>query len=213
MTRDEAVDYIKMQLGFRTDQTANIISNLKLAQITLEGEPTLPWFMMSDLTTLTTVADTATLSIPGGFLREEEDVKLTYFPEPDAENPTPVQLRKDDYDLLARLYAAEDTGPPVAFALLKDQFHFFPTPDDAYTIKLYYLIEQTTLDTNVENNWLRYTPLLVMGMAGKYMSSALRDDRAAAVFSDWENRGRLMLNNRNESRMHAARSYQIGGPH
>lgn len=219
MMRDEAVAAIQQQLGFRSDQSANIITNMKLAQTLLESEPTKPWFMISEQHYIRTTVGEERIPLPdtptaqGRFIQEIDQARFVYIPEPGVEDTDPVDLLKDDYDLLAKQYAGADAGPPEAYALLGHYFHVFPTPDALYQIKMIFIVAQQTLDTNVENNWLKYAPLFIMGRAGWFTASALRDSWAVGVFQQWEAQGRLLIFNQTEARDHANRTYQIGGPH
>jgi hypothetical protein len=211
MTRDEAVAMMKVQLGFRSDLDSTIITNLKLAQTLLEKEPTKPWFCISEESTLTTTADDQRVGFPTGFIEEVDRSKLYYVPADTTEEH--VFLTKDDYDVLAAQYVGADAGAPEAYALLGNYFRIFPTPDDAYTLKITFVESQTVLTTNIENNWLLHAPLLLMGSAGVLTATALRDTHAMNTFSGWENKGRMLLYSENETRDHANRTYQIGGPH
>lgn len=211
MTRDECVSMIQEQLGFRTNLATNIVSYMKLAQITLEQGPTLPWFLISEQNYITTVANEQRLVLPTDFIREIDEARFVYIPDSAEDDTSPVDLVKDDYDDLATQYKDAMAGPPEAYALIGKYFRIFPTPDDLYTIKMIYYKKDDTLDTNIENLWLANVPKLFMGLAGKDIATPLRDTEAYKTFSSWESEGRLLLLNFTEARMHANRVYQQGG--
>jgi hypothetical protein len=104
-------------------------------------------------------------------------------------------------------------GPPEAYALLGNYFRIFPTPDALYTLKTIYYAKDTTLDTNVENKWLKYAPMLILGRAGKFIAGPLRDTAAMQIFGEWEQIGQTSLIRRDTDRDLANRSLQMGGPH
>lgn len=210
MTRDEAVAMIKIQLGFRTDQTDNIITALKFVQTELENGPTKPWFLLSEKTTITTTADEERVQLPTDFLMEHEENGLTYVPADTDEDP--VALNKDDYDVL-KAYWGNETGEPEDYSLDGNYFRLFPIPDDTYTIHMFYYQRDDELDTNIENEWLKWCPKLMMGAAGKVIAGALRDKNAMAIFSGWEAEGKNELFRSNEARKATNTTPQIGGEH
>lgn len=210
MTRDEVSALIKIQLGFRTDQTDNIITALKLVQTNLESEATKPWFLLSELTTVTTTASEERVSLPTDFLLEHEENGLTY--SPDDTTADKVQLVKDDMDILKAYYKRRE-GEPEAYCMDGNYFRIFPLPDAVYTLEMFYYKQDEVLSTNIENQWLKYAPYLLAGEAGLIIATALRDANAATTFDRWRKEGRSILYRENESRKHANKSYQIGGAH
>lgn len=216
MTRDEAVALIQEQLGFHSDLSTNIITNLKFAQQTLEKGPTKPWFLISEDSYIRTTAEEPRLPIPSDFLQETDEAVLRYVPDDITDGE--VDLKKDFYDVLRKNYMDVDTGtvesgPPEAYALIGIYFRLFPTPDDDYLIRQIYYKSDTVLSSNVENAWLKHLPMLLIGKAGKQLASALRDSVAASTFGQWENEGRLLLLSQTIDREMANRDMQIGGPH
>lgn len=216
MTRDEAVDEIQLQLAFRTTLEDEIIRQLKMAQTALEAGPTKPWFLISEDSYVRTTLNEQRLALPTDFLQETDEAVLRYVP--DTLTDGEVDLVKDDYDQLRADYLDSstgtiETGKPEAYALFGEYFRLFPTPDDDYLIHMIYYKKDTVLSTNVENGWLKWAPYLLMGKAGKQIATALRDKDAVAVFSQWENEGRLLLVSQTYERQYANRSMQIGGPH
>lgn len=216
MTRDEAVAIIQEQLGFRSDLSTNIITNLKLAQTMLEKGPTKPWFLVSEDSYIRTTSAEQRLPLPSDFLQETDDAVLRYVP--DTATDGEVELVKDSYDQLRVRYFDPDTGvtetgEPEAYALLGEYFRIFPTPDDDYLIRQVYYKTDTVLSTNVENGWLKHCPYLIIGKAGAQIASAMRDSGALATFQRWENEGRIVLLSSTIDREMANRDMQIGGSH
>lgn len=211
MTRDEGVAMIQQVLGFRTDLTDTIVTNLKLAQQQLELGPTKPWFMLSEESTTVTEDGEERVEIPSDFIKEYNEEGLTYIP--DDTDVKPVQLRKDDLDTLRANFLNVVPGPPEAYSLEGNYFRIFPEPDDAYTIRMLYYKQQTVLSTNVENNWLKYNPYLLLGTAGMQVAGSLRDANALQVFQGWLTAGLKILNGHDTDRGLSNRALQMGGPH
>jgi len=209
MTRDEAVTAIKIQLGFRTNQDANIVTCLQQSQAKLEKMATKPWFLLSEKATVTLVVNEPRLAHPSDYLGEHEENGLTYLPADDGD---PVALRKDDLDVLKAYYKLQE-GPPECYAVDGNYFRLFPIPDDEYEVEMYYYQQDTVLSTNIENNWLKHFPFLLMGEAGTLIAGGLRDTAAMAIFNSWRKEGMIELFRENEARKHVNTSPQIGGAH
>lgn len=210
MLRDEAITLMQLQLGFRTDQVTNLITALKTAQIKLERDAIKPWFLLSDEVTFTTTADATFRSeLPADFIMESEDHKLTYYP--DDTELDPVSLKKIAFDWGKEYYKYSE-GPPEAYALAGNYFYIFPIPDDVYTIKWQYFAQDMVLDTNIENNWLKYISYYLMGEAGLLIATPLRNAAAIQQFTQWRTEGKIQLYRENEARAYANMPMQIGGP-
>ena len=178
MTRDEAVVQIQRLLGLRTDLTSEIIGALKDEQVELESRPILPWFLISEISSISTVSGEERVQVPTDFIREVDGDALYRY---DSSGPTWTALVKDDVEYLRGYYAGA-TGAPKAYALEGKYFRLFPTPDDSYTLKLVYYKEDSKLDTNIENNWLKYAPALLIGGAGLRVAEYIRDKDAISIF-------------------------------
>ena len=210
MTRDEAVTEIQNTLGFRTDKSSEIVLALQRAQTKLEMGAVLPWFLQSDIISISTVNGTETVLLPASFLREWEDDPLWYFVAGtggDADAWT--ELAKEDLAFLRDKYPGE--GAPIAYAISIDKFYIFPTPDAVYTLKLIYFKADTLLTTNVTNQWLTYLPYLMVGEAGRLFTPGLRDKDAVRQFQEWAAEGRREMLVENEARMNSSRRYVMGG--
>jgi hypothetical protein len=217
MTRDEAVAEMHRQLGFRSDQTDNLVGYLKLAQTQLELEPELPWFLVSETLSTTTTADEPRIGVPSNMLEELDTSALFYVPSSGDDAGKNLAIVKDEYDVLVNQYLdfdyEDEEAYPRNYAIRGDYFILFPTPDAAYTVKINIYAQDTVLTSNIENRWLKYAPLLIMGKALQLSATGLRDQVAQATGKDWERQGRLALVARTNSRELANTELQIGGPH
>jgi hypothetical protein len=218
MTRDEAVAIIHQQLGFRSDLSSQIVTHMKLAQQQLELEPNKPWFLTSETLTTTTNLNDARVSIPSNMLEEYDNGALFYVPSDGDDAGKLIELKKDELDVLAKNFKDYTADPvvgayPQAYALRGSYFVLFPTPDDYYTLKIVIYKQDTILTSNVENNWLKYAPLVLIGKTLKMIATAPRDQVAKTTGQEWEREGRLALLASEETRDLANQELQIGGPH
>jgi hypothetical protein len=213
MTRDEGIARIREQLAFKQTLTSTIISNMQLAQIQLQSLPTLPWFLTSEDSYATTTASEERILLPSNFLQEAEDARVYYRPD-DWPDEDEVELKKEDYDQLKRDFLGVEDGPPQAYALLGGYFRIFPLPDAVYTLRMIYMKEDEVLDTNIENGWLKYNPLLLLGTTLKLVSKGpIRDVVADGIADQWITIGMKVNNDKDASRAMTNREDQIGGRH
>src|SRR5688572_23607106 len=189
MLRDDAIVLMQEQFGFRSDLSERLIRYLKLAQQQLELEPVKPWFLLSESLTTETQADQPRVLIPTGtvtMLEEFDNGALFYIPDSGDDEGKRIALKKDEYDVLMENYKDSDSGPPKAYSLRGQYFYLFPTPDDAYDLEILVYAQATLLDSNVENSWLKYAPMLIMGKAMQLCATAVRDQVAKSTGSEWE---------------------------
>ena len=212
MTRDEGVAMIKEQLGFRTTLDSSIVNYMLLAQVTLEKAPTKPWFLVSEDTFTSTVANEERVPVPLDFLCETDDAALRYRPDSYPDLPE-RELKKEDYDVLREIFRCTENGKPRGYALIGNYFRIAPVPDAVYNLRQLYYKKGTLLSSNIENEWLKEVPLLLLGSAGKLISGPTRDVRASNVFDGWIATGTAILHNHDSSRASANRNDQIGGKH
>lgn len=213
MTRNEAVALVKQVLGFMANRDSTIISNMQFQQTQLELSPTKPWFLLSEIEDLTTVDGQTYVSTPLDFLDEYDEGGMWYYDSTAAAGYEWVEMKKDDYDVLKRNYRGAEAGPPEAYALVGSEFQLFPTPDDAYTLKYLYYKKDETLESNIENQWLKFVPGLLIGKAGAMLAASLRDMEAIKIFDKMTQEAMLLLENQNEARKYRNFEMQIGGPH
>ncbi|MFQ5741990.1 MAG: hypothetical protein ACE5HV_00195 [Acidobacteriota bacterium] len=212
MTRDEAVTEVQRGLGFRTDLATEIITALKTVQSELERRATLPWFLLTEVASASTVKDEERVPVPSDFLREYEEDALHYFNGATgvADEDVWTPLAKDDLEFLRD--ELPGSGAPQAYALDVKYFRVFPTPDAVYTLKQIYYKTDTVLNSNIENQWLKYAHALLIGEAGIKIASGLRDKEGLPLFQSMAQRGANDLLVENEARAHEGRRYIMGGP-
>lgn len=179
-TRADARSRIQRGLGFRSDLSDEINDAILEAQDELEGRATLPWFLIEEDATMATVADTATIALPTDFIRETEDP----FRFTDSDGEARV-IEKREFEAAQRAYpgATTESDYPFVYALRLNTFHFFPTPDAAYTITYSYYKKATQLTSDINNVWLANVPNLIVGRAGLILARDLRDPDAVGIFT------------------------------
>ena len=211
MDRDSAVTRVQRILAFHDGLSTEIADALQDAQVELEKGKTLPWFLESEISSISTVDGEERVKLPSDFIREWEDDPLWYFnasAEEDADKWTP--LAKDDLEILRATYPGE--GAPKGYNLDVKYFRIFPTPDAAYVLKMIYYKHDALLTSNVENLWLEHYPWLVIATAGVPMATSLRDADALKVFAQLEIKHHDIMVADTEARKHASGRYIMGGP-
>jgi len=196
MTRDSIVDIILQRLGKSNDTTLRdeIINEMVFVQEHILEQGTLkPLWLVSEVTTTTTVADDERLQLPTDFLQEWEEGTL-YLYDSTADDPW-IELDKDDWDSIKA--ANTEAGKPVAYDIAGDYFLLSPTPDDTYTIKMRYYAKDTSLAgtygdaANIENNWLKYAGDWFLGEVGAIIAAQYQQsDQQAAVFYNQAAKGK-----------------------
>lgn len=213
MTRDEAIENIRMILGFRSAdfRTDDIIKTLKWHQNELEKQPELPYFLRTEILNMTNTINVERMPTPAGFLKEwEEDA---FYIQDVGSNPvTWTPLEKDGPEYLRTTLQAEGPGTPKAYSYDGTEFILFPTPDAVFTYRMIYYKKDVVLDTNIENKWLENLPYLLIGRAGAQIASGLRDQVAVGLFGSLIAEGTVRLNSLTVSRDGANRRYIVGGP-
>ena len=175
MDRTGIVNLVLGRCGRREGDTYMVAQaklELGLIQERLEGGAFLPWFLLTNEQTLTTVANVREVSLPANFLREWDDYPLQRYDA--TASPIYKKLEKEDFDVLLEEFDGDGVGEPKAYALTGDVFSFFTTPDTAYSIKWRYYAKDTVLsDSVLDNAWTaNATDLLIaelgIVMAGQY---------------------------------------------
>jgi hypothetical protein len=153
------------RLGDRSDMAERIVLEMAIAQrVILEENRWLPWFLLKDWANGATVAGDAKLALPADFLMEVEEGHM-YLTTNEGKQ---VRLEKQDYDTAKAMTSDSDPSQPLYYARQGNFFYFFPTPDSVYPLDMQYYAQDTDMSlANVETNWLKYAPDLVLAVVGK----------------------------------------------
>lgn len=211
MLRDDATTLLLQRLGNRgaSEYQTIIESELRAVQTLLEDDATLlPWFLTVTNWVTASVTSNEVLALPDDFLQEVEEAPLQVY------DPTVLKwkiLEKDDYDALVTAYDDEPAGIPQKYALVGVEYRLFPTPDAIYPLRQIYFGRDTALNSNIENDWLKYASDLLLNRTGYQVASVhLQDTDLAMIFADATKVAKDRLWRMNESRMHVARNYMMG---
>lgn len=151
----------------RTDLTAVIPDFITLAEERIARDLRIRKQVIT--TTLSTVANTQTVTLPSDFL-EIENISLT------STNP-PGGLSVVTPEIMDRKYpAGYQSGQPVVYALLGDTIQFGPTPDGVYTVSLDYY-QRLNIATST-TNWL------LTNHPGVYLNACLVEGCAYLMDAD-----------------------------
>lgn len=224
MTRDQAVSLILNRVGQRgglfgpldANLQAQVITEIQVQQEELEDGSALgfmPWFLETDYTNgaFVTSASSALVALPTGFLREWDDEPVTLFYQDATQSDPWVPLVKDDFNALKVNLGETPAGKPAGYCLVGANIKVFPNPDAVYALRQLCYIGDTSLSTNVENNWLKYAGGLLVGRTGKVVAGyGIRDEEATAFFTDMETKGLDALLRTHTARKEAGRMRMMG---
>jgi hypothetical protein len=193
MIRSEAEDFIRDILGRSgTDLRTQIIASMNLAKRQLEGSPFLPWFLITEVSSATTVIGEERLTLPTNFLREVEEEGALFIYDTSGVTSTTenewIELVKWDNETLRNEYSdlADSRARPTHYALVGNYFKLYPVPDANYTVKMLYYGKVTDFSagTDTENVWLKWAPDLLIARAGLWVARRVRDKTAQAIFAE-----------------------------
>lgn len=195
MLRDTAVTLIKGRLknNSNTSLDALIVAEMVAVQEGLfDGAVMQPWFTEKLNSTLATVAETKTLTLPSDFnrLTAEGGIWVTDSAGNKAE------LVRGDYDEMESDYAGADSGLPKKYAMVGGTVYLYPTPEAVYSVEVLYHQKGLSLETsNIENIWLEHASDWFMGEVGLVIAGQyLADKESAAFFANQAQIGKDRVN-------------------
>lgn len=205
LLRDAAVSLLKQRMGNNNDSSldAHIVTEMKLAQSSLEQEASLPWFLVEEGETSVTAGDRAFVPTAEGtraFIMPFPDVPFYIYKASETEEDK-VMISPDDYrDLWNRYGTDADAFPPRAYANDLKAVHsyaLFPKPsvDCVVVVPGYYA--DAELNTDITNKWLTYAPEVLINLTGKVICgfyTAL--ESYASNFAAREGEARMALKKR-----------------
>lgn len=168
----------------RTDLTSQIPDFIQLAEIRLRRDLRIRQ-MLKSVSTTTTGGD-PTVSLPPDFL-ELRDLFVDTNPVRDLQFVTP--------SVLSRNGRVTESGLPVYYTILGNDFKFAPTPDTNYTIEMLYYAAPTLLsDSNTSNVFLANAPDLVLYGSLIEAEPYLMNDARIQLWAGMYDRGLASLN-------------------
>ena len=215
MIRDTAVDLLMKRLGNRKDAALRdtIISEMVYVQEDmLEQDPTLPWFLVSELADATTTVDDDRVVLPGDFLQEFEDGALYVLDD----SGTELELFREDWDYLKQKVTG--SGRPRYYDLVGDYIMLRKVPDEQYTLKMRYYKKAASLagtygdSANIENKWLEYASALLIAETGVVVAAQhLQSDKMAQLFMKQADLARNQLLRKNTAMAESNKSRLMEG--
>jgi len=183
MMRSEAITIIKRGLGYRQTQDASIVAALKQAQRDAELGQTLPNWLVAFNAPLNVIQPFGAVDAPPGFIRLHDEYPMFYF-GPDGDTVSiPRRNQTEAIAAYGQAPAVAGTYPQVMSVLNKTLFGLYPAPGVSFTAYLNYYKAEPVLDSDIENQWLKYAPNYIVGMAGVHVAGDLRDRAAAEKFN------------------------------
>lgn len=184
MLRSEAMTILKRGLGFRQTQDAAIIAALRTAQRDLEAGKTLPNWLLEFDVEIPVTADTATITMPTGFLRFHDDYELYYLNDDGVAITLPRRTPQEAVAAYPEGSTTDTDGYPRVMVLNSPtRATLVPTPTVSFTAKLTYYKAAEVLDTDIENAWLRNAANYIIGLAGMSVAGDVRDAGALQRFT------------------------------
>ena len=132
----------------RTDLTSQITDFIRFAELRLRRELRIRQ-MLKSVTSTTTSGD-STVELPSDFLEIRDFVVVA----------TPLQpLTYSSPSVFSRNARTTDSGKPLDYTILANEFQLAPIPDSAYTVKLlYYFAPEFLSVTNTSNAFMANAP-------------------------------------------------------
>lgn len=192
MTKQEAIDLIKLRLGSRDDSDldALIAAELQSSQEELEVTAPYPWFCVSENSLPETTAGEARVVLPADFVAETDEARFEL--STDGGVTFSKSLVKGSYDAIRAAYG-DTQGEPEAYALIGNRFILGPVPDGVYKLRMIYQgrdVALSTLTAGGTNQWLTIVPQYLVNMAGMAVASWVKDTNALQVFSTFFEKAR-----------------------
>lgn len=186
MTRDEIISLVQDRMT-RTDNTAQAQAEIKMAQIELERNAFLPWFLITIDDSLATVADTETVALPTGFIREPDEEETCVWIED--QSTTPYQYTKliktHTYaEILAKYRYDENQEPKAYYVEAASNYRFRPIPEAVYPLRVMCYVKDTVLSSNITNSWCTHAPDLVAARLGMLLTRYDVDKTMYEMFKD-----------------------------
>lgn len=202
MTRTEAIQRINDGIGFRP--TGNpleptIIKRLQEAQRDLEHGKTLPKFLVQEDQPLVLLPDTHTIALPTGFLRDVDETGIRFY-TPGKQTPRFLKrvYYKDGIQASAFVSEHDPSEPiqrraPQFYVIRRTNIDFITVANVTYNLVWDYYKAATVLNTDDENEWLKYAPEWLIGEAGLRLARSLGNQQAQTEFEAVRTAGRASV--------------------
>jgi len=178
----------------RSDLTAQIPSFIQLAEVRLRRDLRIRQMLKSSVTN--TTGGDQTVSLPIDFLQLRDLFIVT--------NP----IRSLDYltpSVFNRNARVTESGLPVNYTVIANEFKLAPVPDSDYTLRmLYYYAPEFLSDTNPSNMFLSTCPDLLLYGALIEAEPYLMNDGRIQLWAGMYDRGVASLTSSDDASEHSA---------
>lgn len=217
MLGSEAIDEIQFLLGFRTDLADRILTSLQRGQRHLEHNwltRPLPWFLLTERASTSTVGDEERVELPSDFIQEYEQDGIWLIDENGGEHLL-EKYDVDDLRLIQQQRSSYNTVTPTShrpshYAITGDYWRLFPTPTTTYTLKQIYYQEDTLVAEGAENRWLKYAPYVLIGWAGERVAIGAESAEIRQDFANMKSAAISALNVQSVERQLTNRQMAMG---
>jgi hypothetical protein len=178
MNRDTAVLHVRNRFTGVEEQSGRIARELMLVQTTYEHKVPRPWFLHATIGL--TVGPDAFTELPGGFLEEmsEENGGFLYAHGDDGI----YQLKKRAFPDIFERYSLQ-AARPLYYDVVANKVWVYPTPDREYELTCNFMKADVTLEQNIENEWLRHAPMLMIAAACIPIANYVRQPQLIPQFA------------------------------
>jgi hypothetical protein len=214
MLRDAAVAMIKQGLGFRSDLDSEIVTEMRFQQEEiLEQGATLPWFLLSAVSSLATGGTPETVALPSDFLLEYEEAALWFLDTTQTADEQWIKLSKTfiDETKTSAIATWSDADVKPTYSIVNKLIYLAPIPDDVYDLRIIYFAQDTQLSSNVTNLWLTHAADLLIARTGLAIAEDIGNDPAVLKYEKRLQRADARLGAENEARQHTQMRYVMGG--
>ena len=173
----------------RTDLTDQIGDFIRFAELRLRREIRIRQILKT--TTISTVAGTATVSIPSDFLEVRDFIV----------NTNPVQpLTYSSPSTFNRTARTTESGKPLDYTILATTIQLAPVPDTTYSLNLLHYFAPTYLsDSNTSNEFLVNVPDLLLYASLLEAEPYLMNDARVNTWGTMYEKGLAALTKSDES--------------
>lgn len=178
----------------RSDLTAQIPNFIRLAEVRLRRELRLRQMLKSSTTTMTGGDQTVTLPIDFLQLR---DLFVATNPSRDLQYLSPSTFSRNG--------RTTESGLPVFYTIIANEFMFAPVPDGNYTLQmLYYAAPEYLSATNPSNAFVASCPDLLLYASLLEAETYLMNDPRLQTWAALYDRGLAALNAADDASEHSA---------
>lgn len=205
MTLLEMANIVAGRLGRRTEMIPEILDELRLAQVTVEGTPPYPWFLVKGWYP---PFNLQVNTLPEDFIEFFEDCVFLESKDNVPYDP-PFRLIGGYVDHVQT--SVGRTEQPQRFSLLGRSMYLYPIPDATYQARIYYVGKEPILANEASSNaWSVEAPDLLIATAGEHIAETLRQPEMIQVFGRRRMEARQRVELASVSRRESMRQAAIG---